>query len=426
MNSRKPDEIESIERPDTDFKIGQFNYSWKKLGIRVSVDRLDDEGPGEMSVYYDSGGQPRLLYWGKINLLSVQSCSQLARRLSENAELDWSTILTYVSTLTFQEHRRGEPVVPIGKKPPSTKIDFQLHPLLEKGQATTIYAPGGCAKSYLADYFAILIQLGYTGLDSARFSLIPEAVNCLYLDWESNKEDHERRVWAIKQGLGIDSEECFLYRFCEQPLVSDVRAIQKLIVENDVGFIIIDSQMAASGYGPDAAMQASQFYNALRSLRCTSLTIDHVSKSNWASPAADATGPYGSVVKYNRARSVFEIKKNQEAGDNFLELSLKHIKHNEGRLLKPIGIRIDFNNGKEDNLDSVTFKLCDLNENPELSKTMSLKDRLINTLRHGKKEVVALAEELDKSENEIRSRLNEGKSIFKKYSDGWGLLDVYH
>ena len=72
MSPNKTDEIESIERPDTYFKIGQYNYTWKKLGIRVSVDRLDDDGPGEMSVYHDSGGQPRLLYWGKINLLSVQ------------------------------------------------------------------------------------------------------------------------------------------------------------------------------------------------------------------------------------------------------------------------------------------------------------------------------------------------------------------
>jgi predicted ArsR family transcriptional regulator len=57
---------------------------------------------------------------------------------------------------------------------------------------------------------------------------------------------------------------------------------------------------------------------------------------------------------------------------------------------------------------------------------MSLKDRLISTLKHGKKDVDQLAEELDKSENEIRSRLNEAKTIFKKYPDGWGLLNVYH
>ena len=336
-----------IGKPETEFKIGQYNYHWAELGIRISVDRLDDDGPGEMAVYYDNGGPPKLLHWGRTNLLSVQSCSQLAKRLKENVELDWQTVLTYVSTLTFQEHRRGEPVVPIGKRPASTRIAYQLYPLLEKGQATTIYAPGGCAKSYLADYFAILIQLGYTGLDSSRFGLIPEATNCLYLDWESNKEDHERRVWAIKQGLGIKTEDCFFYRFCEQPLASDIHALQRLVTENDIGFVIIDSQMAASGYGPDPAQQASVFYNALRSLRCTSLTIDHVSKSDWANSSAEATGPYGSVVKYNRARSVFEIKKAQEPGNDFLELSLKHIKHNEGKLLKPTGIRIDFNQDRD-------------------------------------------------------------------------------
>jgi hypothetical protein len=412
----------AINKPETDFKIGQYNYRWADLGIRISVERLEDDGPGEISVYYDNGGPAKLLHWGRTNLLATQSCTQLAKRLGENVELDWSTILTFVATLTFQEHRRGEPIVPIGKRPISTKIGYQLYPLLEKGQATTLYAPGGCAKSYLADYFAILIQLGYTGLNSDQFGLIPERANCLYLDWESTKEDHERRVWAIKQGLGIDSEECFFYRFCERPLASDIHAIQRLVSDNDIGFIIIDSQMAASGYGPDQAQQSSIFYNALRSLRRTSLTIDHVSKSDWASLGTESTGPYGSVVKYNRARSVFEIKKSQEAGDDFLELSLKHIKHNEGKLLKPIGIKMNFNHGLEDRLDSVTFKLCNVADNPELAKTMSLKDRLVNTLKHGKREVGELSEELGVSETVIRARLNDNKKTFKHYVEGWGLL----
>ena len=412
----------AIGKPEAEFKIGQYNYRWADLGIRIGVDRLDDEGPGEMSVYSEDGGTSKLLFWGRTNLLSVQSCSQLAKRLDENVKLDWSTILTYVSTLTFQEHRRGEPIVQIGKRPVSTKVEYQLYPVLEKGQATTLFAPGGCAKSYLADYFAILIQLGYTGLDSDHFGLIPEATNCLYLDWESNKEDHERRVWAIKQGLGIETEECFFYRFCEQPLASDIHALQRLVVDNDIGFVIVDSQQAASGYGPDAAQQASSFYNALRSLRCTSLTIDHVSKSDWASPGAESTGPYGSVVKYNRARSVFEIKKAQEPGDDFLELSLKHIKHNEGKLLKPIGVRIDFNHDKESHLENVTFKLCNVADNPELAKTLSVKDRLVSALKGRKREVPELSEELNISETVVRARLNDNKKTFKHFTDGWGLL----
>jgi hypothetical protein len=412
-----------INKPEISFGNNSYSYSWPDLGIQINVERLDDDGQAEVAVYSKSSKDSRLLTWSRTNLLSIMSCSQLAKRLNDNVELDWGTVLPYVSTLTLEQYRKGGPVVEIGRKPEDLKVRYQLEPLLERGQATTIYAAGGSGKSYLADYFAILIQLGYTGLNSDFFSLIPEQANVLYLDWEACEQDHQRRVWAIKQGIGIDTEETFFYRFCEQPLVNDIHNIQKLITEKEIGFVIIDSQMAASGYGPDAALQASQFYNALRSLHCTSLTIDHISKSDWAGGTGESTGPYGSVVKYNRARSVFELKKSQEPDNEFLELSLKHIKHNEGKLLKPIGVRINFNHGEGNNLESVTFTTCNLADNSTLAKTLPLKDRLIDALRRGTKEIDELSEELNADKGTIRARLNGNKTVFKHYQDGWGLLE---
>ena len=49
-----------IDKPESEFKIGQYNYRWANLGIRIAVDRLDDEGPGEMSVYSENGGTIRM------------------------------------------------------------------------------------------------------------------------------------------------------------------------------------------------------------------------------------------------------------------------------------------------------------------------------------------------------------------------------
>ena len=358
--------------------------------------------------------------------MSAQSCDHLAKKLTHHLQIDWDTVLTYVSALAFQEYRKGEPVYEIGKPPDDMKVRYQLEPILERGQVTTIFGPGGSMKTYLADFFATLINYGYTALNSNDFGLLPESTIVLYLDWESGRENHERRVWAIKRSLGIENTDCFYYRFCTQPLVNDIQAIQKLVVEYGIGFVIIDSQMAASGYGPDPAMQATQFYNALRSLRCTCLVLDHVSKESWSGSGTESTGPYGSVVKYNRSRSVWEVKKTQEPGDDFVELSLKHIKHNEGKLNKPVGIRVRFTEDQEGQLESVNFQIADISGNPILGKTLPMKERLISALKPRDKEVKELAEELGSSEDIVRARLNQYKQSFFHYTDGWGLLNDHH
>jgi len=367
-----------MNKPSVTEGIGFVNYAWPELGLRVVAERFTDDGYAELAFYSKNETGEALLHTTRVNLLATPTMNSLSKRLENNsADIPWTDVLTYITGKTMEIARRGEPVVPVGKKPETMRVEYQLTPILEKNQPTTIYAPGGSAKSYFADYIAILVQQNHSGI----YGWQPAAGNVLYLDWEASKEDHDRRVWAIKKGLGIDTEDTFLYRFCSQPLVSDIHSIQSLVSENQIDLVIVDSQMAATGYGPDQAQVASQFYNALRSLKCTTLTLDHVSKEDWKS--SDSVGPYGSVVKYNRSRSQFEIKKSQDAGDNFIELSLIHRKHNEGRLLKPIGIRINFNENTERQLESVIFESYNVADNPELSRTLPLSFLIKNLLGEG-------------------------------------------
>ena len=403
--------------------IGYINFAWQELRLRVTAERYTDDGYAELQFYLTNGASESLLHTTRVNLLATPTMSSLGKRLEKNsADIAWTDILTFITGKTLEIARRGEPAVPVGKKPETLKVEFQLAPILEKGQPTTIYAPGGSAKSYLADYIAVLVQLNVTGITDTIDCLMPAAGDVLYLDWEASKADHDRRVWAIKQGLGIETEETFLYRFCSQPLVSDIHSIQSLVFENQIDLVIVDSQMAATGYGPDQAQVASQFYNALRSLRCTTLTLDHVSKEDWKN--SGSVGPYGSVVKYNRSRSQFEIKKSQNAGEDFIELSLIHRKHNEGKLLKPIGIRINFNENTEGQLESVTFESCNVADNPELSGTLSLSFQILNLLRNGSFTVKEIAEQLERGADTIGRtlrRMRTNNQVVKLEDDRWGL-----
>jgi len=411
-----------INEPKFTPGIGFLNYDWSEYKLRVTAERFDnDDGYAELRFFREDGtGEPLLLHhptWA--NLLSTPTINSLIKSLEKNyIDIPWTDILTYVSGKTLEVARQGEPVEAVGKKPETLKVEYQLLPILERNQPTTIYSPGGYAKSYLAAYIACLVQFNCKGLSNWT----PAVGNVLYLDWESSYRDHKRRVWAIKQGLGIDTEETFSYLFCHQPLTADLRNIQRLVAEHKINLLIVDSQMAAAGYGPDASQVSTRFYNALRSLRCTTLTLDHVSKAEWGKLAdADSLGPYGSVVKFNRSRSQFEIKRSQAAGEDFMELALIHRKHNEGSLLKPIGIRIDFHNNTDGELGKVTFRDCDISDNPELSKVQTLKERLTGILAGGPMSLKELAEQLEKPEDTIRTTLHRHKDTFENLGKEWGL-----
>jgi len=321
--------------------------------------------------------------------------------------------LAFVSGKTMEILRRGEPVVAIGETKLSPSRDYQLYPILEKNQPTTIYGPGASAKSLIADFIAVLVQCNMAGFEDWW----PISGNVLYLDWEACAEDHARREAAIKKGLGIEMPDTFNYRPCFQPLSADLPTLQDLVVRHNIVLTIIDSQMAATGYGLDAAQQASIYYNALRSLRCTTLTIDHVTKGEWRGDM-ESVGPYGSVVKYNRSRSQFEVKKLQYPGENVLRLDLIHRKHNEGRLLKTIGMKVTFENigiGSDEKLDKIIFEKCETMESDKL------RDRLLSALEEGGRTVNSLALDLRTSESSVRATLNRYKEDFRKDGDLWAL-----
>jgi hypothetical protein len=365
---------------------------------------------------------------------SSDVCSSDLRRLQAHYPIgteSWDAVLTTVSALTMQDLRRGEPLEWLGGKPSTMKLDYQLWPILQYKQPTTIYSPGGFFKSYLALYIACMVHFGWSGFIQPGRRWTPRRGNVLYLDWEDSKEDMERRVWAIKQGVKEDyppdPKQIFAYRKCKSPLCDDLPYIQQLVSDNKIELVIIDSQQAATGTGPNEAQLASQYYNALRSLNCTTLTLDHMNKAE-INGMTESAGPYGSIVKFNRSRTQFQLEKSQNAGDDFLELSLVNKKNNNTKLLLPIGLHIDFH-GNDDVLEMVKFSACNVVDNPKLEKTATLKDRLIKALEERDKTVAELSDELEKSENQIRNALNSDNEKFRKTGNRdekrreyWGLV----
>jgi hypothetical protein len=360
-----------------------YTFTWNSIGLVVKIDRLTDDCEGIIRVT-DKG---KSLYVSKINLLATRSLTELANRLNKNKRLSWDTILSQIAIHCIDKLSSIGNLVNINEEPLTMQTEYLLDPILPLGQPTTMFSAGGKGKSTFCDYIAVLVQFGICSQGNLPF--IPRQCNVLYLDWESDAETHKRFITAIKKGLGITDNTRIHYLSMEHPLAQVANSVRDYIRQYDIGFLIIDSQMAATASGTRGlteAQIAGEYYNILRSFGITSLTIDHVTKQSMNGEGNNAA-PYGSVVKYNRSRSQFELNLPEEEEDSdHKEYALVHKKFNLGRRLKPLGIAVDFEN-ENNQLVSITFSSLDIKQNLILSKNVqSMPQRLIdalNSIGHG-------------------------------------------
>ena len=419
-----------LEVPQIDDTVpGLFEYYFKSCNVTVAVKHCDGKGNAEIQVWAGEGEMRIGMAYQQINLMSQRAVSGLVRELKEaQPQIEtWRQIINNVAWRTVQATRASKPVLKVGTQPETMRQDFRLFPIIHEGEPTTVYCPGGVGKSYLAIYCACLVQFDYAGFtetDKGR-SWTPTQGNVLYLDWESSHRDHLRRTWAVKRGLGIDNDGEFLYLACDQPLTIILPDIQAIVEEYDITLVIIDSQMAASDFGPDIGQNATRFYNAVRQLYCSTLVLDHVSKAAMQmADDANSTGPHGSVVKANRSRQQYELKKHQLPGQGYTDLALIHRKNNEGPLSEEFGIRITWESDANGHLDRVTFRSYDVTQHPVLSATQPVWKRIWDATEGGAITLKELAELMpDKSEGTIRATLYQNRDKFIKLDgDQWGRL----
>jgi hypothetical protein len=424
----------SFPKPEIQTNAGNYRYEWADWGLLVILDRLSQDGRNdlvaEVRIIQKAPGHSELLEHTKLNLMSMTTRSSLVKKLvARNGEIDWDNIITCICHLTLEDYRKGEPLVLLGAEPPRMDVEWLLYPILQLNEPTTIFAPGEAGKTWLADYISVLVQHAQSGIGVGALQWSAwKPGNVLYLDWETSWETHARRIWAIKRGMGITDnkpDDMIRYRFGTQPLAADITEIQRLVIENKIVLVIVDSQMAASGAEPEKADSANAYYNALRSLRVTTLTLDHVTGASMDSSVGKAPRPFGSIAKYNRSRAQWELKKQQDEDCDFIEWGLYHRKFNDGRKLKPIGIRAEFHysDDAKTKLDQVIFDNANIKDNPILLEGAAAPDRIYDLLLHGEPKTQSeIAVALRIPDATVRSALNRGKDFrfTKLASDKWG------
>lgn len=395
--------------PDIKAFGGIYSFTWAEEQVSVVIDRLRESGgrlTGEIDVKTSLPGMAGNLQHADLHLASVSGKQAVVRALKQRLEgVDWFAIIEQCCLATIQLHRQGEPVVKVGALP-AKGLSHLIDPLLQENQANVIFGPGGTGKSHIASLLGLMVQHGLN-----HINLAPKEANVLYLDYEGTQDVMNDRIQHLAEGFGIKAE--ILYRYSIQPLAYDLPEIQKAVLQNGIGLIIVDSVGLACGGEPEKAESVIRYFFALRALRVTSLSIDHVTKHG------DTASPFGSVYKQNLARNVWEVRSTVGDENDELHIGLYHRKVNQGPLRPPIGIKLIFAQ------DAIIVDTVDVKSDAELVKGLALRSRIQQALTGGAMTVKDLSDFLEDKQDSIRGTLNRyRKKLFIRTGDKWGNVYV--
>ena len=393
-----------IPAPNFSANAGIYDLQWEEEGVRVHVDRIFDsrrDTTGEITVRYKAPGGTSYghLHQARLSLTSTSGRETLAKHLAKRApltEAGWGTILEWTCAAILLKHREGEPVKMVGNLPIGERAKYLEHPFLLALQPNMIYGPQGSGKTTVAAMLALQVLSKESG-----------PANVLWLDFEWCDDEVNSLVKRLKEGMGLDPDLEMAYRFCSQPLADDILSIQKLVIEKQAQLVVVDSVGAACGGDPMAPDVVLRYFAALRSLRVTTLSLDHTAKIN--------TGPFGSVYKSITARNIWEAVKGCNESDS-MAVGLHHRKMNSGPLLKPFGFKFKYTD------DSIIPQKTDARAMPEVLATMALADQIEAALLRQAMTPAELAVELGKTPAVMSTTISRHKGRFVSCGNGrWGV-----
>lgn len=398
-------------KPTLEENAGVYSLFWEDFKIRGRVDRLKEDSrqnvSAEVLLRTDIPGTSSHLHQARLNLTSTTSRRSLARALEERLNtVDWSALIEQLCVLVLRRYREGEPVLIVGDIPIAERLKYRVEPLIVDKQPNLLYGKGGTGKSLLATFLAVLMDDA-----PASCGLKVEPGPVLYLDYETSSEEVRERITGIMAGLEQQRRSKVMYRFCFQRLADDIVEVQRIVNEHGIQMAIVDSVGPACGGEPESADVVLNYFRALRSLRITTLSVDHTNKEGHL---------FGSVYKFNASRSVFELKGSEE--QDGLNIGLWHRKSNNTRRIKPLGFKVEF---KE---EAISFSQQDIRNLPDFAKDMVLQDRIAGVLKREPLSIEAIAEKLDVSSATIKTILNRFKSRFVRLpiplQNAWALLET--
>ena len=325
----------------------------------------------ELQVYADlptpNGNVMTQINRSKFNLLDDYKVLKLIDTLEEKTadypSYYWGSLVDSAKDAIIDTKREGDPAVVIGNLDEYKPRIYDIRPMFVKGVANLMWAPGGSAKSYWALLSCVMVDKGLDimGLRARRGK-------ALFLDWEETEDVFRHRLSAIHKGLGLQSDSGIVYKKMYGTLADNVENLSKLIMNQNITYMVIDSVgQAMGGNGVDQDV-VERYFAAGNVFGITWVSIDHANR------AGESTGNWqihGSAFKYARSRQVYEFKKVQELDSGEIEVMIYHRKANDSGIKSPRGYRVTFESipeyvaeidEYEQRLDKVTFNELSLGD----------------------------------------------------------------
>ncbi len=387
-------------------ELYEFTTADKRATIQMAKIRAGRDGDirAEVEVRWNEEPHVGLLHHGSLNLLAQRSVKTLANELTDRqSEMDWYGTLTSATYLAKTRYREGDPPVRlVDVKPRATR--WLLRQLLEYEGPTVLAAPGGSLKSILALAIALCVATGRAKV----LGIKPTTTGpVLYLDWESDKYSHQNRLEAMCKALGLEIPDNIWYRREYAAIHESVGELARLIKKLGVVMVVIDSKgMSLSGH-PKEADVTMQLFKAVRRFDVPTFIVDHVTKDE---RKKGSETPFGSIYSENAARNVWvaDVTDTQPGEATVL---WKHSKSNNGYPGTKLAWRIEFDQDKNDNYESIRIRPMSAPAAEVGSTDDSLRGQISRLLAKetGPMPVEAIAAELGRSHAQVRARLNEGK-----------------
>ena len=394
----------TLERPD--FTVCGDVYTFRWPGIELSLDRFverRDELTAELTVYSHEPATKGLLYQARFNLMAGTTRKQVSEMLTGRMEYDWYGVLQSVSTLALARWREGEPSVNLWDVQPQ-ETRWLLHPYVEHGSPTVLFALGGSGKSVVALAMAYTVAAGLKYFVGKTDGI---ARPVLYLDWETDPTLHTERMRAIAAKRPAESQPPIFYKRMTTSLPEAAAAIRKEIAKTGAKMVVIDSLGYAGGGEPKEAGIAIALFGAIRTFGVAALCIHHRRKEG-AGKGSDPESLFGSAYYFNSARHVWQLRGTKDEDNDEIGVGLIHVKSNNGRLQKRHGFKVKFTNDANDITTAIGFRYEDsLARIKGQERDAPLRERILEELQAGQgaRTVAEIAEALEANAGTVQKEM---------------------
>lgn len=381
---------------------GRYRLTVPDIAAELEVDHLRRESSqlkAEVLVRCSLPGartHDGVLSVSDVNLSSSRARAMVAKDLDERARTKgvFRDVIEELAQRIIATERAGEPDIALHEieAPGPVEILNVDGLLLPRHHPTVMFGDGDSAKSYLTLYV-----LGKLAQDGMSVGLA---------DWELSESDHRERLGRL---FGNDMPPVRYLR-CARPIVHEADRLRRWVRDRELEFIACDSVAYACAGAPENSDVAMAYFQVIRRLGpIGSIHIAHITKSI---EGADRR-PFGSTFWHNSPRATWYVKRAEAvAGEHVVRIGLYPRKFNIGPTPPPVGFEMMFAP------DRTLVRSCNVEDVPDLAATLTVRQRMLASLRHGAMSLEAIAAKIDAKPDTISRTARRYSNLFTVLDGG--------